>query len=168
MFQPWRQANRLPHGSSREEGLALLLFRERVMLAQADSQLPQLPPDRSFGFLFAFVFCAIGGYAVYAGWNLLLVLGTLAAGVSFAAIATFKPQTLRPLNSAWFRIGLILGKIVSPVVLGIIFFGLLSPVGLIGRLLGRDQLRLKKQRGHSYWIDRSPPAPAPDSFKNQF
>ena len=61
-----------------------------------------------------------------------------------------------------------MGKVVSPIVLGLIFFGMLTPVGIIGRLLGRDELRLKKAPVTSYWIDRDPPGPAPDSFKNQF
>ena len=61
-----------------------------------------------------------------------------------------------------------MGKVVSPLVLGVIFFLLISPVALIGRLFGRDELRLKKANSNSYWIDRVPPGPAGDTFKNQF
>jgi hypothetical protein len=66
------------------------------------------------------------------------------------------------------KLGELMGKVVSPLVLGVIFFVLLTPVGLIGRLLGRDELRLKRTNSESYWIDRVPPGPAGDSFKNQF
>jgi len=75
---------------------------------------------------------------------------------------------LTPLNKAWMKLGDLLGKVISPIVLGIIFFVLLAPVALVTRLLGRDELRLKMSNSSSYWIDRTPPGPAGDSFKNQF
>ena len=78
------------------------------------------------------------------------------------------PQWLRPFNRAWFLLGELLGKIVSPIVLGVIFFLLITPVALVGRLLGRDELRLKRKPVNSYWVDRTPPGPEADSFKNQF
>ena len=78
------------------------------------------------------------------------------------------PRLLAPFNLAWFKLGLLMGKVVSPIVLGIIFFVLLTPVAVIGRLFGRDELRLKRKAVQSYWIERVPPGPDGDSFKNQF
>ena len=83
-------------------------------------------------------------------------------------VTLFSAESLAPLNKAWAALGQILGRLVSPIVLGLIFFCLITPVALIGRIGGRDQLRLKTRADTSYWIKREPPGPAPDSFKNQF
>jgi hypothetical protein len=66
------------------------------------------------------------------------------------------------------KLGELMGKIVSPFVLGVIFFALITPIGFFGRLFGRDELRLKGSKASSYWIDRVPPGPSSDSYKNQF
>jgi len=132
------------------------------------TQIP-LPSERRFGLLFAAVFLAFGVYAFLkklppAAGVVAIVLAALFLLAAFAF-----PRVLRPLNKAWFWVGITLGKIVSPIVLGLIFYLLITPVGLVGRILGRDELKLKKKQGAgSYWIDRSPPGPAPESFKNQF
>jgi hypothetical protein len=75
---------------------------------------------------------------------------------------------LTPLNWLWYELGMLLGKIVNPIVLGFIFFVLITPVSIVTRLFGRDELRIKKRHVESYWIDRSPPGPPLDSFKNQY
>ncbi len=75
---------------------------------------------------------------------------------------------LARLNRAWFRLGGLMAAIVNPIVLGFIFFGLLTPVALVGRLCGRDELGLRRRARDSYWISR-PPAPLDlESFKRQF
>lgn len=129
-----------------------------------------LPSERSFGALFCAIFIALAlyGWAI-AEWSRIVVLGCLMAGGIIGLIALFTPSLLQPFNRAWFQLGQLLGKIVSPIVLGAIFFLLLSPVSLLTRMFGRDELRLKRQMGKtSYWIDRSPPGPESTSFKNQF
>jgi hypothetical protein len=73
---------------------------------------------------------------------------------------------LAPLNRAWFGLSLFLGKVVSPIVLSIIFFVLIAPVALITRLFGRDALLLKKRQASTYWVDKE--SIEPGSFKNQF
>src|SRR5689334_15620145 len=84
-----------------------------------------------------------------------------------AAVAT--PTFLAPLNRIWKRIGVLLSRIVSPIALGVLFFGVLVPTGLLMRLFGRDPMRLRFDRNAStYWIDRKPTGPAPDSMKRQF
>jgi hypothetical protein len=84
-------------------------------------------------------------------------------------VAWLSPAALAPLNRVWTRFGLLLHRIVSPVVLGVMFFVVVTPMGLIMRALGKDPLRLRFDRdARSYWIDRRPPGPAPDTLNNQF
>lgn len=124
--------------------------------------------NRKFGFLFAGVFACLSAYGAYHGANAAGVYGWLIAGIVLGLVAVAAPNLLTPLNKAWMKLGELMGKVVSPLVLGIIFFLLITPVALVTRLFGRDELRLKKANMNSYWIDRVPPGPAGDSFKNQF
>ncbi len=128
----------------------------------------RLPSVRSFASLFTGVFALALAYGLYKGWASTLNAALGAAALAVAAAGIFKPAVLEPLNRAWFKFGLLLGKIVSPIVLGVIFFVVITPVSIVTRLAGRDALRLRKRSVNSYWIDRAPPGPAPDSFKNQF
>jgi len=75
---------------------------------------------------------------------------------------------LAPLNRIWYEFGMLLGKVVSPIVLGMIFFLLITPISVMTRMCGRDELKIKKKSLQSYWVDRLPPGPLPESFKNQF
>ena len=95
-------------------------------------------------------------------------LAFLALAIFFSASAAFAPKVLQPLNELWFQIGIFLGRFVSPVVLGLIFFLLITPIALCMRLAGRDALRMRKRQVSSYWLDREPTGPTPDSFKQQF
>jgi hypothetical protein len=131
------------------------------------SVTPPLPSERKFGLLFATVFLLL---AVWTGAN-----GRTGSGVSlavvaalFLALALVAPARLAPLNVLWFRFGLLLARVVSPVVLGVMFFGLITPVSLLTRLFGRDVLRLKNPSRETCWVERVPPGPARASFKNQF
>ena len=128
----------------------------------------QLPSERNFGFLFGVVFAALSGYAIYVGSSKVVIYGWSAAALAVGLISLIAPTLLTPFNKAWFLLGEMMGKVVSPLVLGAIFFILLTPIALLGRLFGRDELRLKKQPVSTYWIDRNPVGPASDSFKNQF
>lgn len=129
---------------------------------------PQLPADRHFGLLLCAVLLAVSIYGHVKGWQQTSVIAWAAGGSAFGLAALAAPRVLRPLNKAWFWLGHFLGKVVSPIVLGIIFFGLLTPVAVAGRLLGRDELRLKRRAVSSYWVERQPPGPESDSFKHQF
>jgi energy-coupling factor transporter transmembrane protein EcfT len=126
----------------------------------------ELPSNRKFGFFFTFVFLAASVYFFYSGnltWACLLV----AAAMVFLFITIIKSDALLPLNIMWMRFGFLLGMILSPIVLGIIFFGLFTPIAMLMRLSGRDELRLKFNQKASYWITRSEPIKA-ESFKHQF
>lgn len=123
--------------------------------------------DRSFGLVFAVVFLLIGFWPLIHGesphwW------GVVVAAI-LGAIALVKPALLAGLNRLWLKLGILLGRIVSPIALGILFYGVLTPVGAVMRLMGKDPLRLKLDPGaKSYWIPREPPGPPPDSMTNQF
>lgn len=103
-------------------------------------------------------------FAAYA-----LTLSLIAVSLVFLVLALVIPQALAPLNWVWTRFGLLLHKIVSPVVLGMLFLLVFTPIGIMMRVFGSDPLRLRfDPKATSYWIERSPPGPAADSLKNQF
>lgn len=127
----------------------------------------QLPSNRSFGSLFVGVFALLGAFSWWRGgalWPWLAALSALTLIVTAAA-----PAMLTPLNRAWMKLAELLHRVVSPIVLGLIFFGIFAPVGFVMRLAGRDALkrRFEAQAG-SYWIDRQPPGPDPAGLPNQF
>lgn len=127
----------------------------------------KLPSNRVFGLFFAGVFAAFGGYKYLTDSNTLAAIsGVLSAG--FLGVTYIARDLLTPLNRLWMRFGLLLSKIVSPIILGILFFGLFTPVSLFTRLFGRDELRLKKTTASSHWKLRDSAGPSPESFSNQF
>jgi hypothetical protein len=134
------------------------------------THINSITPDsnRKFGFLFAVLFGLLSINSAYHNSNAMNVCGWLIASIVIVLIAFVTPGLLTPLNKAWMKLGDVMGMIVSPLVLGIIFFFLITPVAIIGRMFCRDELRLKKANVNSYWITRLPPGPAGDSFKNQF
>jgi hypothetical protein len=123
--------------------------------------------DRNFGFVFA-AFCA-----VVAGIQLWVSSGNhwswfVAAGV-FALLALMIPRMLHPLNLLWFKFGMLLHHVVSPIVLGLMFFVVFTPIGLWMRLIGKRPLNLRfDPKIDTYWIFRRPPGPPPGSFNDQF
>jgi hypothetical protein len=129
---------------------------------------PQLPSNKKFGLLFAIIFLALALYANYKN-AASIIIGLLLLISGFFLVSSFFYQSLlTPLNKAWFMLGLALGKVVSPIVLGIIFFGLITPIALIARLIGRDELKLKRPKKSSYWSEPIGSNSDADSFKNQF
>jgi hypothetical protein len=128
----------------------------------------KLPSNRSFGFMFAGIFTLLSCYKAYHEAELFVVYAWLVIGLAVGFAAIFSPSFLSPFNSAWMKLGDLMGKVISPLVLGIIFFILITPTAVLTRLFGRNELRLNFTNSKSYWIDRSPPGPERDSFKNQF
>jgi len=123
--------------------------------------------NRSFGVVFAVVFAIIGLLPLLFGRA--PRLWALAVAALFLAVALLVPGLLAPLNRLWLRLGLLLHRVVSPVAMGIVFFGVITPMALVMRLLGKDPLRLRFDRNApTYWIERHPPGPAPESLKDQF
>ncbi len=123
--------------------------------------------DRSFGIVMTAAFALIAllnwwhdGHSW--GWTCGIALLFLLAAVGY-------PAALKPLNWLWFKFGLLLNKVVNPIVMALVFFGTVLPTGLVMRALHKDPLRLKRQPDAiSYWIERRPPGPAPESMKDQF
>jgi len=126
----------------------------------------ELPSNRKFGTFFSVIFLIACIYFWYGG-SVMEASIFAALSVLFIMISVFKANLLLPLNKLWMRFGLLLGKIVSPLVLGIIFFLLFTPIAVIMRLSWRDELRLRFKRKDSYWITREISMQS-TSFKNQF
>ena len=93
----------------------------------------------------------------------------LGVAIAFAALALAVPRALHPLNRAWFRLGLLMHRVMSPLIIGAVFFLCVTPIGLIMRLFGKDVLSLRRRADlASYWIVRDPPGPEPGTMTNQF
>jgi len=123
--------------------------------------------DRAFGWVFTAVF------AIIAAWPLLHAgpprWWAAAIAAAFALVTLVRPSLLAAPNRAWMKLGLLLGAIVSPIALGILFYAVFTPMALVMRALGKDPLRLKRDSGAaSYWRRREPPGPPPTSMDRPF
>lgn len=128
---------------------------------------PRTSSDRAFGGVFA------GVFALVAAWPLVHAAPprwwAAAVALAFALLALAAPRTLAPLNRIWIRLGALLHAIVSPIVLAVIFYGVVLPTAIVMRLRKRDPLRLRfDPQAATYWIDRVPPGPPPQSFRDPF
>jgi len=123
--------------------------------------------ERGFGFVFATAFALVGAWPTWSGgaprwW-------ALALGAAFLLAAVLAPRILGPLNTGWLAFGRLLHRLVSPLVLGMLFYLTVVPTGVAMRLLRKDPLRLRFDRdARSYWLERKPPGPPPESLRNQF
>lgn len=128
---------------------------------------PPLPSNRSFGLLFVVVFTLLGLWQSWKGGSWPWLWLGLAGTTGF--VTAIAPDLLTPFNRAWMRFGLLLHKIVNPIVMGAIFFGVITPAGILMRALGRDPMQRKyNPEAQTYWIPRQPPGPEPESLKQQF
>ena len=123
----------------------------------------KISSNRSFGIVFFIVFLLIAAYPlIYSGevrvWSITISL-------TFLVLGLLNSKILTPLNKLWFKFGIFLGKIISPLIMGIIFFLVVTPTGLIMRILGKDILNLKNKKNKSYWIEKTEPK---SKMKNQF
>ncbi len=113
----------------------------------------KISSNRSFGILFFIVFLIIGI------WPLLnqneIRIWSLAISIIFLILGIFNSKILYPLNKVWFKFGIILGNIISPFVMGIIFFFVVTPTSIIMKLLGKDLINLKKNNKKTYWIQKN-------------
>ena len=119
--------------------------------------------NRSFGIVFFVVFLIIATYPLINGDE--LRLWSLIISIVFLFLGLVNSKILNPLNKLWFKFGIFLGKIISPLVMGIIFFLVVTPIGLIMRLLNKDLLNLKFNNNNTYWIEKTEPK---SKMKNQF
>ncbi len=119
--------------------------------------------NRSFGIVFFVVFLIISLFPIIKGndiriWSLLVSL-------TFLILGLINSNVLSPLNKLWFKFGLLLGNFISPIVMGFVFFLVVTPIGLFMRLIGKDLLNLNEKNVKSYWIDKTGPK---SKMKNQF
>ena len=125
--------------------------------------------DRGFGLTVGGILLLIALVRTYfygLGW---VQYGLGAIAVALLVLGLIAPGSLRGLNRAWMKLGLILFKVVNPIVLALIYGTTMVPIGLVMRVSGHDPLRLKLDpEADSYWIPRDPPAPAPETMINQF
>ena len=119
--------------------------------------------NRSFGIVFFVVFLIIATYPLINGDG--LRLWSLIISIVFLFLGLLNSKILAPFNKIWFKFGILLGKIVSPLIMGIIFFLVVTPIGLLMRLLGKDLINLKYNNNKSYWIEKKGPK---SKMKNQF
>jgi hypothetical protein len=129
---------------------------------------PRLPSERRFGFTLTAGLAILGVRGIIGHWRWTTYGACLMASIVCGVLTYAVPRALGPLNRTLFYLGEQLGKIVTPIILGIIFFGILTPISIVTRLFGRDELRMKRRAVSSYWIDRTPPGSTAQSFKNQF
>ena len=123
--------------------------------------------DRSFGLVFVVVFAVIGLWPLIGGLDPRWWALAIAAAVAAAAILA--PRVLAPANRLWHEIGVGLQRVVNPLILGLVFYLGVTPTGLVMRLFGKDPLGLKPDPdAESYWIERRPPGPPPDTMPYQF
>ena len=119
--------------------------------------------NRSFGIVFFVVFLIIATYPLINDDE--LRLWSLIISIVFLFLGLVNSKILNPLNKLWFKFGIFLGKIISPLVMGIIFFLIVTPIGLLMRLLNKDLLNLKFNNNNTYWIKKTEPK---SKMKNQF
>ncbi len=123
----------------------------------------KISSNRSFGIVFFVVFLLIAFYPLTYGGE--IRIWSLIISILFLILGLLNSKILTPLNKLWFKFGLFLGKIISPVIMGIIFFLVVTPIGLIMRFMGKDLLNLKYNKNKSYWIEKNGPK---SKMKNQF
>lgn len=125
-----------------------------------------LPSNKKFGYFFTFVFAVATTYFFtneVESWAYIFAV----TAIVFFLVTAATPDVLLPLNKLWMRFGFLLGMIFNPIVLGLIFFGIFTPMAVLMRLSGRDELRLKFKNKSSHWVSRDEPIQA-ESFKHQF
>ena len=119
--------------------------------------------NRSFGIVFFIVFLLITLHPL--SYSEEIRIWSAIISLIFLVLGFFNSKILTPLNKLWFKFGIFLGKIISPIIMGIIFFLVVTPIGLLMRLLGKDLVNLKYNNNKSYWIEKKGPK---SKMKNQF
>ena len=119
--------------------------------------------NKSFGIVFFIVFLLIAIYPLINNGE--LRIWSLIIAIIFLILGLINSKILTPLNKLWFKFGLLLGKVVSPLIMGIIFFFVVTPIAFIMRIIGKDLLNLKFNNKKSYWIEKTGPK---SKMKNQF
>jgi hypothetical protein len=153
-------------GFSIRVGEAMSKVADHHELSTAVEHL-ETPTDRSFGLVFSAMFSLLAAYLLWQGSSWWPV--PLALAPTMLALALLNPTLLAPFNFLWTRFGLLLGALVAPIVMGIIYFIVITPVGMFARSLNKDFLRLRRNStASSYWLQRGDGRPSPERLRDQF
>ena len=125
--------------------------------------MDKISSNRSFGILFSIVFAIIAFWPIFSGDP--LRLWSIPISIIFLVLGLLNSKLLNPLNIVWVKFGELLGKIIAPLVMAIIYFIIVTPIGLFMRLIGKDLLNLKFSKANTYWIKREKKV---GSMKKQF
>ena len=123
----------------------------------------KIPSNKNFGIVFFLFFLIVSILPLFEDEN--IRIWALIIGVIFLTLGLFNSSILTPLNKIWFKFGILLGSFVSPIVMGIVFFAIVTPTSLIMKILGKNLLNLKKNNKKTYWIEKSK---IESKMKNQF
>ncbi len=126
----------------------------------------KLPSNRKFGFFFSTIFLLASFYSYFIDSEIMVYLFLTIFGI-LLIITIINADILFPLNKLWMKFGILLGMVFGPIVMGIIFFGIFTPIAVLMRFLGRDELRLRLKKQKTYWINRQTLNKI-DCFKKQF
>ena len=119
--------------------------------------------NKSFGIVFFILFLFIGLHPILN--NNSIRLWSIVIAALFLILGIFNSKLLSPLNKIWYKFGILLSKLISPLIIGLIFFFVVTPTGLLMRIIGKDLLNLKFNKKKSYWINKSD---LNDNMKNQY
>ena len=126
-----------------------------------------LPSNKKIGIFFFIILTILSVVLFIYDYPLISVI-TLATGLISLTLSYLKPDLLLPVNKAWMTLGYLLGYIVSPIVIGSIFFVIFTPISIFLKIIGRDELKLLNKNSDSYWRKRQLNKDSQTSFKNQF
>ena len=154
------------HEASKRINLKLIYLAYQISInlyiKYMDQSDIKIGSNRSFGIVFFIVFLIISLYPILSNEN--VRIWALIISFIFLILGLLNSKLLNPLNKIWFKFGLFLGKIISPFVMGVIFC-VVTPIGLLMKLLKKDLLNLKFNKNNSYWINKTGPK---SKMKNQF
>ena len=123
----------------------------------------KISSNKSFGIVFSVVFLLIAFYPLTNQGD--VRIWSIIVSLIFLVLGLLNSKLLSPLNKFWFKLGIFLGKIVSPLVMGLIFFFVVTPIGILMKIFKKDLLNLKYNNDNSYWIEKNEPK---SKMKNQF
>lgn len=123
----------------------------------------KLPTNRNFGIVFSIVFLIIAIYPLISSGD--IRIWSLIVSIFFLFLGIFNSNLLSPLNKLWMKFGIFLGNVISPIIMGIIYFLVVTPIGILLRLFRKDVLRLKNDDSNTYWIKKDN---MNNDMKNQF
>mgnify|MGYP001213858859 CR=1 FL=1 len=145
----------------------MINYKKKFLVLNMQFKNIELPSNKSFGLFFSFIFAIAFLYFFQKQYEVFKFLFLILSAL-FLIISLTKPKILLPLNKAWMFLGFIISKIISPIVLGVLFFMLITPVALFIKIIGRDELNLNKNKSKTFWKVKETIKNYTIFFDNQF